>query len=80
MGFADITAEAVHSTLDEFDKLGRDAFLARYGFGPARSYFLIHDGKSYDSKATSEQLGQARWIRMLLGANLVQAALNSRDH
>ena len=35
----------------EYDELGRDAFLARYGYGPARSYFVVHDGKRYDSKA-----------------------------
>ena len=27
------------------------AFLARYGFHPARIYFLVHDGREYDSKA-----------------------------
>jgi MoxR-like ATPase len=35
----------------EYDKLGRDAFLTRYGYGPARSYFVVHEGKRYDSKA-----------------------------
>jgi 5-methylcytosine-specific restriction protein A len=51
MALGDITAEAVNSALDEYDAIGREAFLARYGFGPAKSYFLAHDGKSYDSKA-----------------------------
>src|SRR5690606_32558902 len=32
-------------------RLGRDAFLERYGFGPSRSYLLEIDGKEYDSKA-----------------------------
>lgn len=31
--------------------MGQEAFLAKYGFDRARSYLLIHDGKSYDSKA-----------------------------
>ena len=31
--------------------LGQEAFLAKYGFDRSRSYLLIHDGKSYDSKA-----------------------------
>lgn len=35
----------------ECDALGRDAFLEKYGFGEARSYYLSHEGRSYDSKA-----------------------------
>lgn len=35
----------------EYDRLGPDEFLARYGFGPAVAYLLILDGKRYDSKA-----------------------------
>jgi hypothetical protein len=42
---------AVLRAMAEYDELGRDAFLARYGYGPARSYFVVHDGKRYDSKA-----------------------------
>ena len=30
---------------------GRHAFLARYGFGPAKEWVLVHGGKRYDSKA-----------------------------
>lgn len=41
----------VLSAIEEYDKLGRDAFLKTYGYGPARDYFLVHDGKRYDSKA-----------------------------
>lgn len=43
--------EAVLAALDEFDRIGREAFLEKYGFGPARSYFLRRDGRLYDSKA-----------------------------
>jgi hypothetical protein len=42
---------AVLSAIAEYDELGREAFLARYGYGPSRAYFLEHDGKEYDSKA-----------------------------
>jgi len=37
----------------EFDRLGREQFLAKYGFGPAREYFLEHGGVLYDSKAVA---------------------------
>jgi len=42
---------SVLSAIAEYDEIGREAFLAKYGFGEARSYFLIHDGRRYDSKA-----------------------------
>ena len=51
-GLADLTsARAVRQAIAEYDALGRDAFLAKYGFGPARRYFLRHEGRDYDSKA-----------------------------
>ena len=41
----------VRQAIREFDQLGQDEFLARYGFGRARAYLLVIDGKTYDSKA-----------------------------
>lgn len=35
----------------EHDELGREAFLEKYGYGEAKSYYVEHDGKFYDSKA-----------------------------
>ena len=43
--------EAVHSAIAECTNLGRDEFLRRYGYRRARSYFLISDGRVFDSKA-----------------------------
>jgi hypothetical protein len=43
--------EAVRATLAEYDQLGGPEFLRRYGFGPARSYVLVHEGREYPSKA-----------------------------
>jgi hypothetical protein len=43
--------DAVLETLREFDRLGRDAFLRVYGFGPSREDKLLHDGRRNDSKA-----------------------------
>lgn len=42
---------AIMQAIDEYDRIGRDEFLARYGFGRARSYFLRYNGRNYDSKA-----------------------------
>lgn len=51
MPYRRLTREAVLSAIAEYDEVGRDAFLARYGFRPAKGYFLVHDGRRYDSKA-----------------------------
>lgn len=47
----DLTASGVRAAVEEFDRLGRRAFLDRYGFGEARTYFLVIEGRRYDSKA-----------------------------
>ena len=51
MGLADITADSVFKAIAKFDELGRKAFLEHYGFKPARGYFLLFEGRRYDSKA-----------------------------
>ncbi len=51
MALGDITREALLAAVAEYDELGQDQFLAKYGFDRARLYVLVHDGKPYDSKA-----------------------------
>ena len=52
MGLRDLTSrDAVVQAIEECDRLGRDAFLAEHGFGRAREYVLVYNGKEYDSKA-----------------------------
>ena len=48
-----LTRAAVLAAMDEFQRLGRDAFLNKYGFGAARDYFVVHpvSGLLCDSKA-----------------------------
>jgi 5-methylcytosine-specific restriction protein A len=41
----------VCQTVAEYDDLGQDEFLARYGFGRSRAYLLVVGGRRYDSKA-----------------------------
>lgn len=43
--------EHVLKAIAEFDAIGREAFLAKYGFGRAHAFWLSHEGKLYDSKA-----------------------------
>ena len=52
MGLSDITSrQAVLDAVDEFERLGRSTFLKRYGFGQSRDFFLVVNGRHYDSKA-----------------------------
>src|SRR5688572_17450584 len=51
MALRDLTRESVLAAVQEYDTLGRDVFLRQYGFGQARDYFLVLNGRQYDSKA-----------------------------
>src|SRR5215217_4093993 len=51
MSLADLTRASVLAAIEEHDRFGRDEFLRQYGFGPARDYRLLYEGRSYDSKA-----------------------------
>lgn len=42
--------DAVLAAIAEFDEIGREAFLARYGFQPTRDIVLVHEDRRYDSK------------------------------
>ncbi|WP_328769422.1 HNH endonuclease [Streptomyces sp. NBC_00286] len=51
MALTDITRIEVNKAVEQYDRLGRDAFLQQYGFGHARRYMLLHGDRHYDSKA-----------------------------
>ena len=51
MALKDITKPAVLKAIQECVRLGRESFLDKYGFGPAKLYRLVYDGRIYDSKA-----------------------------
>jgi 5-methylcytosine-specific restriction protein A len=52
VGFADIVSRtAILEAVEEYGRVGRSAFLAKYGFSQARRYFLAWQGQLYDSKA-----------------------------
>jgi 5-methylcytosine-specific restriction protein A len=47
VALGDLTSrEAVLGAIAEFDRVGREAFLSTYRFGPSRDYVVVHDGKS----------------------------------
>jgi hypothetical protein len=45
------TRDSVILAIKECDQLGRERFLEKYGFRPAKRYFLTYNAKHYDSKA-----------------------------
>ncbi len=51
MALGDITKDAVVAAIAEYEALGADAFLAQYGFAPAKRYWLEFNGKRYPSQA-----------------------------
>ncbi|GAA2203056.1 hypothetical protein [Streptomyces bangladeshensis] len=48
MALTDITRVEIEKALEEYDRLGREAFLTHYGFRPARRYLLVHHGRHYE--------------------------------
>ena len=51
MGPGDVTSrEAVLRAIEEYDQIGRDAFLAKYGFDRSRKFVVVCEGRQYDSK------------------------------
>ena len=51
MALRELSRHEILQAVAEYDRLGQDRFLEKYGFGMARSYRLVVDGKTYDSKA-----------------------------
>ena len=51
MALTELSRREILQAVAEYDRLGQDRFLEKYGFAKARSYWLVVDGKTYDSKA-----------------------------
>jgi len=86
MSLKDLThRSAVLKAINEYDQKGREAFLREHGFGPARNYYLVYQGKSYDSKAIAgvahgyqhPNLGPLRSSNFNGGENTVMARLKA---
>jgi hypothetical protein len=69
MSLSEINKAAVETTLAEFDKLGRLAFLDQYGYGTATTYLLRHNGHFYDPKAVAGVANQHTTDGLPLKAN-----------
>ncbi|WP_051782278.1 MULTISPECIES: HNH endonuclease [unclassified Streptomyces] len=61
-----ISRDGVFSALSEYDELGQDGFLSKYGYKPATGYLLLHGDRTYDSKAiagVAHKFDQGRALR-----------------
>jgi hypothetical protein len=46
-----VTANEVLRAMQEYDRLGAEAFFAQHGFAPTTTYELVSDGRRYPPKA-----------------------------
>jgi 5-methylcytosine-specific restriction protein A len=46
-----LTRDTVIQAIKECNQIGEVVFLSSYGFGKARKYYLVFEGKQYPSKA-----------------------------
>ncbi|MER5882434.1 HNH endonuclease [Streptomyces sp. NPDC001941] len=61
-----ISQQDILKAIEECDDLGRERFLSEYGYKPATGYLLVHEGRTYDSKAiagVAHKFGQGRALR-----------------
>ncbi|MFD7451565.1 HNH endonuclease [Kitasatospora sp. NPDC059827] len=63
-----ISRESVLSAVDEYDRIGQDAFLAAHGFGQARNHLLVHEGREYESRAIASVAHRYEYGTALLPA------------
>lgn len=49
--FSSVTQQHILQAIAEYDDRGAENFLGVYGFMPSRGYTLVHEGRTYDSKA-----------------------------
>jgi hypothetical protein len=66
----------VEAALDEFETIGRETFLEKYGFGRAQKFVIERDGQSFDAKAI---LGAARGYQFPERGPLSRDAIESTE-
>jgi hypothetical protein len=70
MALGDLSSHlAVLQALAEYDRLGQVAFLRKYKFGRAREYYLLQDGRRYDSKAIAGAAHGYQFLQPLRAAD-----------
>ena len=50
MALKDVTREGIELALQEFDRIGLDEMLIKYGRGPSKRWYIQAEGRYYDQK------------------------------
>lgn len=80
MPLRDVTREGVEKALREFDHIGRDAMLAKYGGRPSTRWLIEHEGNYYDQKLVLRAAHQLQGLGSIPAGRGAFTALQGRRH
>ena len=80
MPLRDVTREGVEMALREFDRIGQDAMLAKYGGRPSTRWHIEHEGNYYDQKLVLRAAHQLQGLGSILPGRGTFTSLQSRRH
>ena len=80
MPLRDVTREGVEMALQEFDRIGRDAMLAKYGGRPSTRWHIEHEENYYDQKLVLRAAHQLQDLGPIPPGRGVFTALQGRKH
>src|SRR3954454_20523854 len=74
MSLTDVHQEHVLNAIEEFEVVGRETFLGRYGSAEASRYVVVYRGREYDSDALARSAHGFAQGRSPRSSNLVSAS------
>ena len=80
MPLRDVTREGVEKALREFDRIGRDAMIAKYGGRPSTRWHIEHEGKYYDQKLVLRAAHQLQDLGSIPPGHRAFTARQARRH
>lgn len=80
MSLRDVTREGVEKALREFDDIGRDAMLDKYGGRAATRWHIEHEGNYYDQKLVLRAAHQLQGLGSIPLGHGAFTALQGRKH
>ena len=76
----EVTREGVEMALREFDHIGRDAILAKYGGQPSTRWHIEHEGNYYDQKLALRAAHQLQGLGSIPPGRGAFTAVQGRKH
>ena len=80
MALVDVTRRRVECALDEFDRVGRNCMLERYGGGLSTKWYIQARGKPYDQKLILRAAHEHEGLGALPSGRGTFTAGNARRH